>query len=88
MKLDNEIACIHINQFPLEYKDDVIVVGFWTSMRAQLLSARDFNVIATIELGGDIIPRSIVLTEFEKELFLLIALGKITAKIKVKCLTS
>ncbi|CAM0140049.1 unnamed protein product [Umbelopsis sp. WA50703] len=75
MKLDNEIACIHINQFPLEYKDDVIVVGFWTSMRAQLLSARDFNVIATIELGGDIIPRSIVLTEFEKELFLLIALG-------------
>ncbi|KAJ2957322.1 hypothetical protein NQZ79_g6952 [Umbelopsis isabellina] len=75
IKLDNEIACIHINQFPLAYKDDVIIVGFWTSMRAQLLSARDFSVTATIELGGDIIPRSIVLTEFEKELFLLIALG-------------
>lgn len=45
-------------------------------MRAQLLSAQDFSVIATIELSGDIIPRSIVLTEFEKELFLLIALGK------------
>lgn len=46
-------------------------------MRTQLLSARDLSVIASVDLGGDIIPRSILLTEFEKELFLLVALGKI-----------
>jgi hypothetical protein len=44
-------------------------------MRTQLLSARDLSIIATVDLGGDIIPRSILLTEFEKELFLLVALG-------------
>ncbi|CAO3672742.1 unnamed protein product [Umbelopsis vinacea] len=74
-KLENEIACIHINQFPLEYDDDVIVVGYWTSMRTQVLSARDLSVISTVDLGGDIIPRSILLTEFEKDLFILVALG-------------
>ncbi|KAI8583811.1 hypothetical protein K450DRAFT_220087 [Umbelopsis ramanniana AG] len=74
-KLANEIACIHINQFPLAFDDDVIVVGYWTTMRTQLLSARDLSVIASVDLGGDIIPRSILLTEFEKELFLLVALG-------------
>ena len=74
-KLANEIACIHINQFPLAYDEDVIVIGYWTTMRTQLLSARDLSVIASVDLGGDIIPRSILLTEFEKELFLLVALG-------------
>jgi DNA damage-binding protein 1 len=76
-KLENEIACIHINQFPLEYDDDVIVVGYWTSMRTQVLSARDLSVISTVDLGGDIIPRSILLTEFEKDLFILVALGTV-----------
>ena len=74
--LEHEIACIDIT--PLndsEDKSDILCVGLWTDITVRLFKLPSLEEIAKEPLGGEIIPRSILMTQFEGTNYLLCALG-------------
>ena len=74
--LEHEIACIDIT--PLNENDvasDILCVGLWTDISVRLYKLPTLDEIAKEPLGGEIIPRSILMTQFEGTNYLLCALG-------------
>ena len=74
--MEHEVACLDIT--PLgegETKAKLCSVGLWTDISARILQLPDFTCIHTEMLGGEIIPRSILMTTFEAINYLLCALG-------------
>ena len=74
--LEHEIACIDIT--PLndnETKTEILSVGLWTDITVRLFKLPSVEEIAKESLGGEIIPRSILMTQFEGTNYLLCALG-------------
>ena len=74
--LEHEIACIDIT--PLndkEAKSDILCVGLWTDISVRLFKLPTLEELAKESLGGEIIPRSILMTQFEGSNYLLCALG-------------
>ena len=62
-----------------EQRSEVVAVGLWTDITVRLLKLPTFEEITKEPLGGDdsIIPRSILMAQFEGTNYLLCALGKI-----------
>lgn len=76
VQLEYEIACLDVS--PLEEKatrSDIVAVGLWTDISVCLLKLPSLEKIHTEKLGGEIIPRSILVTKFEGIDYLLCALG-------------
>ncbi|XP_036343335.1 DNA damage-binding protein 1-like [Rhagoletis pomonella] len=74
--LEYEVACLDIT--PLEEgnsKANLVAVGLWTDISAVVLSLPKLGTMYTEKLGGEIIPRSILMTTFESIHYLLCALG-------------
>lgn len=76
--LEHEIACIDLS--PLEEGDtrsEVACVGLWTDISVRLLRLLPTGLeeISREYLGGEIIPRSVLLAKFERINYLLCALG-------------
>lgn len=71
-KLDFEVACLDLSQVEEEH---FISVGLWTDISIIILSVPDLKVLHKEKVGGEIIPRSILLTCFEGIYYLLCALG-------------
>ena len=74
--LEHEIACIDIT--PLndnETRTEILSVGLWTDITVRLFKLPSLEEIAKESLGGEIIPRSILMTQFEGTNYLLCALG-------------
>ncbi len=74
--LEHEVACIDIT--PLNEGDarsDVVAVGLWTDITVRLLKIPTLEEITKEPLGGEIIPRSILMAQFEGTNYLLCALG-------------
>ena len=74
--LEHEVACIDIT--PLndqDEKSDIMCVGLWTDITVRLFKLPSLEEIAKEPLGGEIIPRSILMTQFEGTNYLLCALG-------------
>ncbi|XP_055903250.1 DNA damage-binding protein 1 [Eupeodes corollae] len=74
--LEYEVACLDIT--PLDDSSshsDLVAVGLWTDISAMILSLPNLETIYTEKLGGEIIPRSILMTTFESIHYLLCALG-------------
>ncbi|KAI9079024.1 hypothetical protein K1719_039024 [Acacia pycnantha] len=75
-QLDNEISCLDIN--PIGENPNyshLAVVGMWTDISVKIFSLPDLNLITQEHLGGEIIPRSVLLCTFEGISYLLCALG-------------
>ncbi|XP_074660868.1 DNA damage-binding protein 1-like [Tubulanus polymorphus] len=75
-KMEHEVACIDIT--PLNTGSDVAdtcAVGLWNDISARILKLPDFTSMHVEYLGGEIIPRSILMTIFEGIHYLLCALG-------------
>ena len=53
----------------------LVAVGLWTDITVRLLKLPTFEDITKEALGGDIIPRSILMAQFEGTNYLLCALG-------------
>ena len=53
----------------------LVAVGLWTDITVRLLKLPTFEEITKEALGGDIIPRSILMAQFEGTNYLLCALG-------------
>lgn len=65
-QLDNEISCLDIN--PIGENPNyshLAVVGMWTDISVRVFSLPDLNLITQEHLGGEIIPRSVLLCTFE-----------------------
>lgn len=75
--LDYEVACLDISPLTENPRSpaDMVAVGLWTNISAVMLRLPDLQVVHTEKLGGEIIPRSILMTCFEGTDYLLCALG-------------
>ncbi|XP_069757568.1 DNA damage-binding protein 1 isoform X2 [Narcine bancroftii] len=76
IKMEHEVACLDIT--PLTEGSSIsplCSVGLWTDISAQILRLPSFEILHKEMLGGEIIPRSILMTTFEGSHYLLCALG-------------
>lgn len=74
--MEHEVACLDIS--PLKdgaTHSDLCAVGLWTDISARVLRLSNFEVLHVEMLGGEIIPRSILIATFEGNHYLLCALG-------------
>ncbi|KAK3419095.1 hypothetical protein EUGRSUZ_H04822 [Eucalyptus grandis] len=76
VQLEYEISCLDINPIGenLHYSQ-LAAVGMWTDISIRIFSLPDLNLITKENLGGEIIPRSVLLCAFEGISYLLCALG-------------
>ncbi|KAI4365220.1 hypothetical protein MLD38_021226 [Melastoma candidum] len=75
-QLEYEISCLDINPIgdnPLY--SHLAAVGMWTDISIRIFSLPDLNLVTKQNLGGEIIPRSVLLCAFEGIYYLLCALG-------------
>lgn len=79
--LEYEVACLDISplsddgQSREHVKADIVAVGLWTDISARILMLPSLEEVFKESLGGEIIPRSILMTCFEGHCYLLCALG-------------
>lgn len=74
--LEYEISCLDLN--PLdegEEKTHLAAVGMWTDMSVRIFSLPGLELVAKENLGGEVIPRSVLFCSFETVPYLLVALG-------------
>lgn len=74
--LEQEIACLDITPLTESIiKTEICAIGLWTDISARILHLPSFQELHREMLGGEIIPRSILMTTFEGIHYLLCALG-------------
>ncbi|XP_055373755.1 DNA damage-binding protein 1 [Condylostylus longicornis] len=73
--LEYEVACLDVTPIGNDTKSAFVAVGLWTNISAVVLNLPELDVLYTQKLGGEIIPRSILMTTFEGCHYLLCALG-------------
>ncbi|XP_042814730.1 DNA damage-binding protein 1 isoform X2 [Panthera tigris] len=75
-EMEHEVACLDIT--PLGDSNGLsplCAIGLWTDISARILKLPSFELLHKEMLGGEIIPRSILMTTFESSHYLLCALG-------------
>lgn len=76
VQLEYEISCLDINPIGENSNySQLAAVGMWTDISVRIFSLPDLNLITKEQLGGEIIPRSVLLCSFEGISYLLCALG-------------
>lgn len=74
--LPHEVACLDISVLSQHgNRADLIAVGLWTDISVSVLSVPTLEVLNNEKLGGEMIPRSILMANFEGIYYLLCALG-------------
>lgn len=74
--LPYEVACLDISLLDEKSsRTDLVAVGLWTDISVCVLSLPSLEILKIEKLGGEIIPRSILMTGFEGINYLLCALG-------------
>lgn len=74
--LNNEVACLDISLLdPKTNRAKLIAVGSWTDISVTILKVPTLEILNNETLGGEMIPRSILMTNFEGINYLLCALG-------------
>ncbi|KAL4189515.1 hypothetical protein AMTRI_Chr08g165760 [Amborella trichopoda] len=76
IQLEYEISCLDINPIGEDSKfSKLAAVGMWTDNSVRIFSLPGLDLIVKELLGGEIIPRSVLLCAFEGVSYLLCALG-------------
>ncbi|XP_022954780.1 DNA damage-binding protein 1 [Cucurbita moschata] len=76
IQLEHEISCLDINPIgDNPNSSQLAAVGMWTDISVRIFSLPDLNLLTKEHLGGEIIPRSVLLCTFEGISYLLCALG-------------
>lgn len=66
IQLEYDISCLDINPIGDNPNySQLAVVGMWTDISVRIFSLPDLNLITKEHLGGEIIPRSVLLCSFE-----------------------
>uniref|UniRef100_A0A8C9RRC0 DNA damage-binding protein 1 n=1 Tax=Scleropages formosus TaxID=113540 RepID=A0A8C9RRC0_SCLFO len=74
-EMEHEVACLDITPLGEGGDSPLCAVGLWTDISARILKLPTFTALHKEMLGGEIIPRSILMTTFEGCHYLLCALG-------------
>lgn len=65
-QLEYEVSCLDINPIGENANySQLAAVGMWTDISVRIFSLPDLNLITKEHLGGEIIPRSVLLCTFE-----------------------
>ena len=65
-QLKYDISCLDINPIGDNPNfSNLAAVGMWTDISVRIFSLPDLNLITEEHLGGEIIPRSVLLCAFE-----------------------
>lgn len=65
-QLEYEISCLDINPIGENPNySQLAAVGMWTDITVRIFSLPELNLITKEPLGGEIIPRSVLLCSFE-----------------------
>lgn len=75
VKLEVEVACLDISSIKDSPYSNFVAVGLWTDITTRILRIPDLSEITKEHLGGEIIPRSVLMACFEGHTYLLCALG-------------
>ncbi|XP_009412027.2 DNA damage-binding protein 1 [Musa acuminata AAA Group] len=76
VQLDYEISCLDINPSGENPNYSTLAaVGMWTDISVRIFSLPSLELFAKENLGGEIIPRSVLLCTFEGVYYLLCTLG-------------
>lgn len=75
ISLDFEVACLDVTPSDDEEKSDLVAVGLWTDISVHLLRLPNLEEVTKVKLGGEIIPRSILMVQLEGLNYLLCSLG-------------
>lgn len=74
--LEYEVACLDVSLLNNKTgKAELIAVGLWTDISVSVLTLPNLETLNNEKLGGEMIPRSILMTNFEGINYLLCALG-------------
>lgn len=73
--LEYEVACLDVTPEVKKEKSDVVAAGLWTDISIRILKLPTMEEISKVKLGGEIIPRSIQMSNFEGVNYLLCSLG-------------
>ncbi|XP_047333166.1 DNA damage-binding protein 1-like [Impatiens glandulifera] len=75
-QLEYDVSCLDLSPIGENAKhSQLAAVGMWTDISVQIFSLPDLNLITKENLGGEIIPRSVLLCSLEGVSYLLCALG-------------
>ncbi|KAF9588985.1 hypothetical protein IFM89_017664 [Coptis chinensis] len=75
-QLEYEVSCLDINPIgENSNSSQLAAVGMWTDMSVRIFSLPGLDLITKEHLGGEVIPRSVLLCAFEGVSYLLCALG-------------
>lgn len=78
VQLDSEVACLDVSPLALTAgaptAAKIAAVGTW-SLQLRLLSLPDLATLTTEALGGEVIPRSVLLHTFDGAPYCLVGLG-------------
>lgn len=75
-QLEYEIACLDASSLSESSTgSDILAVGLWTDISVCLLKLPSLEIVYTEKLGGEMIPRSVLLVKFEGIEYCLCALG-------------
>ncbi|CAG8721486.1 14448_t:CDS:10, partial [Funneliformis caledonium] len=76
-KLEYEVSCVNISPLDINnpINSTVVAVGLWTIIGVQILRLPTLEIIASQPLEGTAITRSVLLTTFEYNHYLIAALG-------------
>uniref|UniRef100_A0A0D3GBK3 DNA damage-binding protein 1 n=1 Tax=Oryza barthii TaxID=65489 RepID=A0A0D3GBK3_9ORYZ len=76
IQLEHEISCVDLNPIGENPQySSLAAVGMWTDISVRILSLPDLELIRKENLGGEIVPRSVLLCTLEGVSYLLCALG-------------
>ena len=65
-QLEYEVSCLDINPIGENPNySQLAAVGMWTDISVRIFSIPDMNLVTKENLGGEIIPRSVLLCSFE-----------------------
>lgn len=65
-QLEYEVSCLDINPIGENpHFSQLAAVGMWTDMSVRIFSLPGLDLIRKEQLGGEIIPRSVLLCAFE-----------------------
>lgn len=65
-QLEYDISCLDINPIgDNPNHSHLAAVGMWTDISVRIFSLPDLNLVTKEHLGGEIIPRSVLLCSFE-----------------------
>lgn len=65
-QLEHDISCLDINPIGENpYSSQIAAVGMWTDISVRIYSLPGLNLITKEQLGGEIIPRSVLLCTFD-----------------------